>query len=621
MEFITNSNNNSDLLFHSIDNSKSFYSIILENKEGDKREIRIFNNSDPLELAFNFCKENNLDCNYMKFLKIIIQKLKSRLSIINYLDKNSRKEIAKEKFFKFEDKNLKIKNKHSNLEIIPEYFKIAFNKNNQIDDKSIKDNKINNSCKNKLSPYKKNQLQREKEFTPNKLLDSMNKKLQSKILNIEKEADYINRQCLLLKLMNDKKNNQNTFEKIKKSINSNKHNTFDKNNNKKSFNNMLSKGKHKSNIYEIKTKQIPKNKLNSAFSRNKDELLNISQQYQDGMKSIDDKIYSLTEYIINKFSRKNKNNNYRHIKMAKHKKKSCKKINFDFGNKIINKTIRRRNGNLTETNFDSHKNNTDFFHSLLLSDKKHQLIKFPSYSINGNFNNLNTKKEKKLSFITSNSIFNKTKKRIKQYSYQKLRANAKNDDLNKNKIKPISLKSNSIYKKLNEEASKNSSKINSSSNYSCIELSDIDKNPKNQIYTKIKTQKYSNKARLVKEDKKKTITNLNNNKNFDIKINSKLNGKCYKNSKKFLCYTSSSSKDDTLKHKTKKIFSSKIKNCQKKSKNNIINNGSSFIKKIRKISPFNFPNINSKNKFIKSFNYLTRTKNKENSSINRKKHK
>jgi hypothetical protein len=38
-----------------------FYLITLEDNNGEHQQIRIFKNSDASEIAFNFCKENNLD--------------------------------------------------------------------------------------------------------------------------------------------------------------------------------------------------------------------------------------------------------------------------------------------------------------------------------------------------------------------------------------------------------------------------------------------------------------------------------------------------------------------------------------------------------------------------------
>ena len=52
-----------------------FYLITLEDSNGEHQQIRIFKNSDAAEIAFNFCKDNNLDYKSMKYIKKNIQKI------------------------------------------------------------------------------------------------------------------------------------------------------------------------------------------------------------------------------------------------------------------------------------------------------------------------------------------------------------------------------------------------------------------------------------------------------------------------------------------------------------------------------------------------------------------
>ena len=52
-----------------------FYLITLEDNNGNFHQIKIFKNSDAEEIAFNFCKENNLDFKSMKFIKKNIKKI------------------------------------------------------------------------------------------------------------------------------------------------------------------------------------------------------------------------------------------------------------------------------------------------------------------------------------------------------------------------------------------------------------------------------------------------------------------------------------------------------------------------------------------------------------------
>ena len=52
-----------------------FYLITLEDNRGENQQLKIFKDSDADEIAFNFCKENNLDYKSMKYIKKSIKKI------------------------------------------------------------------------------------------------------------------------------------------------------------------------------------------------------------------------------------------------------------------------------------------------------------------------------------------------------------------------------------------------------------------------------------------------------------------------------------------------------------------------------------------------------------------
>ena len=52
-----------------------FFLMTLEDNNGQCQQIKIYKDSDPSELAFNFCKENNLDFSSMKFIKKNVKKI------------------------------------------------------------------------------------------------------------------------------------------------------------------------------------------------------------------------------------------------------------------------------------------------------------------------------------------------------------------------------------------------------------------------------------------------------------------------------------------------------------------------------------------------------------------
>ena len=54
---------------------KPFYLMTLEDNNGECKQIKIYQDSDPFELSYNFCKENNLDFESMKYVKKNIKEI------------------------------------------------------------------------------------------------------------------------------------------------------------------------------------------------------------------------------------------------------------------------------------------------------------------------------------------------------------------------------------------------------------------------------------------------------------------------------------------------------------------------------------------------------------------
>ena len=129
-----------------------FYLITLEDNNGENQQIRIFKNSDPSEIAFNFCKENNLDFKLIKYIKKNIQKIIEQFDEPNhklfFLD-NSYSSIQE-----VDEENLASENtiKSKNSVAINENNVNKEKNNNSINcviiEKSENDNNINNNDKN-----------------------------------------------------------------------------------------------------------------------------------------------------------------------------------------------------------------------------------------------------------------------------------------------------------------------------------------------------------------------------------------------------------------------------------------------------------------------------------------
>ena len=113
---------------------KPFYLMTLEDGNGETKQIKIYKNSDPYELAYNFCKENNLDFESMKYIK---------RNIKNIIKKFEEKE------FYFINNSISEEDE-DNCELGDEYQNVNNNNDNELQNKTMNNNKIINSLiKNK----------------------------------------------------------------------------------------------------------------------------------------------------------------------------------------------------------------------------------------------------------------------------------------------------------------------------------------------------------------------------------------------------------------------------------------------------------------------------------------
>ena len=158
---IDNINNNSE--------DTQFYLITLEDNNGEHQQIRIFKNSDPSEIAFNFCKENNLDFKSMKYIKKNIQKIIEQFDEPNhklfFLDNSyssiqevDEENLGSENTFKsknssvFNENIIKEKKRNNNIDKVNNKNCIAIEKNENF---NIKQNK--NEDKNKYKDKDNNE--------------------------------------------------------------------------------------------------------------------------------------------------------------------------------------------------------------------------------------------------------------------------------------------------------------------------------------------------------------------------------------------------------------------------------------------------------------------------------
>jgi hypothetical protein len=163
-----------------------FYIMTLQ-ADGERHQIKIFKNSNASELAFNFCKTNNMDFQTMKYLKKCIKKIilnfdNKRKNEMIYLlkDNSSIQEVAEEEIIT--DNSLKKSTTHKNTN--------SKNNNQKIDalNLQIKTDSINNKLESKNIIQKleeANNSEKEKNITKRKSSIEEDDKINSKDYSID----------------------------------------------------------------------------------------------------------------------------------------------------------------------------------------------------------------------------------------------------------------------------------------------------------------------------------------------------------------------------------------------------------------------------------------------------
>ena len=163
-----------------------FYIMTLQ-ADGERHQIKIFKNSNASELAFNFCKTNNMDFQTMKYLKKCIKKIilnfdNKRKNEMIYLlkDNSSIQEVAEEEIIT--DNSLKKSTTHKNTN--------SKNNNQKIDalNLQIKTDNINNKLESKNIIQKleeANNSEKEKNITKRKSSIEEDDKINSKDYSID----------------------------------------------------------------------------------------------------------------------------------------------------------------------------------------------------------------------------------------------------------------------------------------------------------------------------------------------------------------------------------------------------------------------------------------------------
>lgn len=310
-----------------------FYLITLEDNNGEHQQIRIFKNSDPSEIAFNFCKENNLDFKSMKYIKKNIQKIIEQFDEPNhklfFLD-NSYSSIQE-----VDEENLGSENtmKSKSSIFINDTNKEKNNNTNNINCYVLNENKDNkNNIKQKVNEEKKS-------------IENYNKKETDNDIQLDTKSDNINMDKINYNNnINNNKFNSNIINKNNKNITEYKDNfKFISNNKDDIKNKIINYNNINSNIDIIDivaSKDIKNNKSN----------ININGNNQDNNCN------------NNVFNKNEKNNNFNNDKLFIENLNKITYIEEKIKNKYSSKDSNQNNNNEIQNdkkidNIDNNKNN------------------------------------------------------------------------------------------------------------------------------------------------------------------------------------------------------------------------------------------------------------------------
>ena len=208
----------------SISEQKIYFNI--EIKEGLKKQIEIDSNSNCGDIAFEFCKKNNLDYKSLIYLKKQLENtIKNPSNGNNVFDISLEKDFPKNNSHIINDKNINLNNKEEKsvissknnnyaININQKLFPYEFTIESNFKKKKSKDNKSNNKTK-----PKKNKSENLNKL--NKISNRINTSSNINISSIEKDSTFniLNKSGNTIKPMNtisnfSKINSNNIFERL-----------------------------------------------------------------------------------------------------------------------------------------------------------------------------------------------------------------------------------------------------------------------------------------------------------------------------------------------------------------------------------------------------------------------
>jgi hypothetical protein len=334
---------------------KPFYLMTLEDNNGECKQIKIYQNSDPFELSYNFCKENNLDFESMKYVK------KNIKEIIKKFNEDEHYIMVEEEYYEDEDEDEdedEYKKKINNNEL-------KNNKNKKSTNELIcslvkKNIKLNHSKINKIAPLQKKineDIQKIYKSKKKELFNSPDLAKENKNNNIFRNNNYhLLKNKIIYKVnktiaVNDLKNKRYKLYKKNTSNDNKKMNTF-------SFKNEFCEYgvpelKSNNSINMIKyTSKIPKNKeLSIVTKEENDEIKSGSRKFENEDDNEKNKSSSKEEIkkemidlnALNNKERENKFNCFHFNKMINNINNNNYNRNYNINN---NNSININNNNI-----------------------------------------------------------------------------------------------------------------------------------------------------------------------------------------------------------------------------------------------------------------------------------
>ena len=291
--------------FDNNEDKKPFFLMTLEDNLGKCQQIKIYQNSNPSELAFNFCKENNLDFSSMKYIKSNIKTILKKFNdpqqkaLIYNNSNNSIKEEEDEDDYLTEG-TMRSNERQINKEEEEENKVNELKRKNNFADNNNKNENINNNDKEIIDENVEYEITSENNDNSNNINKEKNDANNNNDSNVQDINENENKGGNLKEKCDIKDENENND--INNNLNSKSIKSIEKENkNTEVIKSLNTFSKMPLKINQISPKQIEINEniqkiINNTIKSNNSNSLNINSEHEstNNVKSLKAEIFSLT---------------------------------------------------------------------------------------------------------------------------------------------------------------------------------------------------------------------------------------------------------------------------------------------------------------------------------------